>query len=403
MAVSFSQFLLTAMVWLLLSPVALFAQDISSNSLKNPIGLEDWRPEVNLVDFSSNLVLEQLPMLDSILDRYQFFFMGEEHWKTINTEIQWSFLRYLHQQAGVRNLIVEGGYSFGFLLNQYLSSGDEGILKKALTNIPVCPEDQRSMYRRIYRYNQNLDPEDRIQVTGIDVEHSPELVLQVLYTLRPEAKEVPRAIRKEMKQLVELHESYYIVKSDVKRFFKRMGKSMARNEAVHREYWGTDFARVRMLAENTLAGYEFKYLKAMIFEDTWQERESQMYSNFIALQPYMAQGGYFAQFGVLHTDLHESSQWEFPTLAQRLNKIDGSPVEDQVLTISRYVRRMDERYEALGQGEPMRRLIKYLERRYPDQIVLCNMLGPDSPFPKLGKNFQYLILIDEDLEESACN
>lgn len=385
---------------LLSLPAAVLAQD---NTLKHKTGVDfPWKEQMSPIPYDPDSGSWELPLLDSVVDRYQFFFMGEEHWKTINTRLQLSFLLYLHQKAGVQNLIVEGGYSFGFLINQYLASGDEGILRKALTNIPVCPEDQRAMYRRIYTYNQTLEPADRIQVTGIDVEHSPELALQVLHTLRPEGAEPDRRIRRDIEQIAELHESYYIVKSDVKRFFKRFARSLERRTEEHRAYWGDDYARVALLAENTLAGYDFKLIKAMIFEDTWQDRESQMYRNFVTLQPYMAQGGYFAQFGVLHTDLYQSSQWEFPTLAQRLDRRQESPVSNQVLTISRYVRQMDDRYETLGQGEPLRRLVRHAEHRYPGQVVLCNLMGPQSPFPNLSRNFQYLILIDEELEESAC-
>ncbi len=385
------------------SSLLLNAQSLSKEKKDARESLPYWDQQISPVDFDEAEGLYELPLLDSVIDRYQFFFMGEEHWKTINTQLQLSFLLYLHQKAGVQNLIVEGGYSFGFLINEYLRTGNEGILRKALTNIPVCPEDQRAMYRQLYAYNQKLDPEDRIQVTGIDVEHSPELALQALYTLRPDDREVPRRIRKQLHQLAELHESPYIVKSDVRRFFKRFARSVERHAEEHRDYWGADFGRVALLAENTLAGYDFKLIKAMIFEDTWQEREAQMFRNFVVLQPYMANGGYFAQFGVLHTDLYQSSQWEFPTLAQRLNRLQESPVSDQVLTISRYVREMDERYEDLGKGEPLANMIRDVERRYPGQVVICNMTGPQSPFPNLSRNFQYMIFIDEELEESACD
>ncbi len=362
-----------------------------------------WFYHMTPVSYDLDSAAVELPLLDSVVGGYQFFFMGEEHWKTINTQLQLSFLLYLHQKAQVRNLIVEGGYSFGFLLDQYLQTGDEGILRKALTNIPVCPEDQMAMYERLYQYNRQLPEEARIHVTGIDVEHSPELALQVLHTLRSADQQPPQKIEKYIQRIADLHESHTIVRSDVKRFFRRFSRSLNRHEAAHRAYWGKDFGRIRLLADNTMAGYRFSVLKAMIFQRTWQKREARMYENFLQLQPYMADGGYFAQFGVLHTDLYQSSQWDFPTLAQRLNRLQGSPVTDQVLTISRYVRRMDERYDDLAQGEPVRRMVRHAERRFPGQVVLCSLIGNESPFPQLSRNFQYLLLIDENLESSSCD
>jgi hypothetical protein len=340
-------------------------------------------------------------MLDGVLDDYQFYFTAEEHWQSINTQIQFSFLSYLHQKAGVRNFIVEGGYSYGFLLNRYLETGDERLLKKVVNDIPVCPENQLDLFREIRAYNQQLSPEDRIQVTGIDLEHSAELSLQCLNTLMPE-KAPPRAIARKMRQINQLHQSEYYVEREVKQFFKSLERDLGRREDAYRQYWGDDYPRFRLIVENAVQGFGFDFLRILLFPTKWQEREERMYNNFLVLQRYMKPGKYYAQFGALHTDIKESFRWDFPSLAHRLNYFGTSPVENEVLTISRYFRDMKENYDRLGESDRLHRMMRQIDRHYSDEIVLLNLMGQDSPFPRLNKTFQFIMLLDEDLEEDRC-
>ncbi|MEM7660347.1 MAG: hypothetical protein AAF399_29850, partial [Bacteroidota bacterium] len=359
---------------------------------------------VQPLDLEDDSLFESFVMLDSIVEDYQFFFTAEEHWKTINTQIQFRFLTYLHQKAGVQTLILEGGYAYGFLINQYLETGDVRLLRKALTDIPVCPDDQQTMYELLYEYNQGLPESERIQVAGIDLEHSPELALQVMSHLQP-TEAPPAAISKMIVRIKELHQSRYYDEREVKRFFKRFGKQLNKKESLYRTYWGTEYDRLNLLVENTLAGYKFGLIKALVIPNTWQVREQQMFHNFLTLQPYFKSGGFYAQFGALHTDIEESLKWEFPSLAHRLNYFQESPVSDQVMTITRYLRKMEEQYQQMGEGEAtaLQVMVDQVGQRFPDQVVLCSMIAPSSPFLNLRKNAQFMLWISPDLEAETCD
>lgn len=361
-------------------------------------------PSLLPLPLDSLVAFPSLPPLDTVVDGYRFFFVGEEHRHRINSRLQLAFLLYLHQRAGVRNLIVEGGYSTGFLLNQYLTTGDSGILQKVLTNIPVCPEDQMALFRQLYHYNQAQPDSLRIRVMGIDLDHSPELSLQVLHTLLPAEATVPQAIAPLIMRIPALHQSPYLDRGEVKRFFKRLARSLARYPEAHAQLWGSHAARVRHLVDNTLAGYRFGLIKAMLFQRVWRTREARMYANYLTLRPYLARGGSFAQFGMLHTDLGPSSEWNFPTLAHRLQHRSDSPVRGDVLTISRYVSHLEERYQTLGgiEAERLRLLVRRADATFPGQVVLAPLLGPDSPFPRLSRSFQYILLISPQADRSPC-
>ncbi len=341
-------------------------------------------------------------LLDSVVPNYRFFFTAEEHWRTINTEIQYAFLRYLHDHAGVRNLILEGGFSYGFLINRYLQQGDERLLRKALTNIPVCPNNLENMFHSLRAYNLKLPEEERIAVWGIDLEHSQELSLQSLNTLLPEGTPSEK-IRWHVDKIKQLHTSPEYDKGRVKQFFSKLEKQIADNPQDYLEFWGDDFDLLCLITQNATAAFHFSVFKTILNPEQWQVREEQMYGNFLALQKRFKPGNYYAQFGALHTDINRSIQWSFPTLAHRLNHFDNSPVENQVMTISRYMDGMNENYSRLGDTEAFSTAIRKIKADLRGDAVLLRLVGKDTPFPELSKTFQCILFLDEDLTEDGCN
>ncbi|MDP5171208.1 MAG: hypothetical protein NWR72_13270 [Bacteroidia bacterium] len=388
------------MRFLILIPVlmAFFSGSSSVAQQLDSAYLQEYAQPINLEDPE----YQSFGMLDTIVPGYSFFFTAEQHWRSINTQIQFSFLRYLHQHANVRHLIVEGGYSYGFLLNEYISSGDEQLLDKVMKDVPICPENQKVLFRNIHDYNRYLPEADKIEVTGIDLEHSPVLVLQTLNRLLP-TEEPPRKIRKYITELKELHASPYYNEAEVKKFFKRFAKHVERHSTDYVAYWDKDFPIFAMIVENSVQGFQFTWLRSTLFQKSWQERETSMYRNFLTIAPTLKAGNYYAQFGALHTDIKEPRIWDFPSLANRLNFQANSPVNGEVLTISRYVRNMSDNYERLGEHEELQELVNTLESRFHDSVVLFSLIGPGSPFREMSKTFQFIMLIDEDLEADACD
>ncbi|MEL6250605.1 MAG: hypothetical protein AAFR87_01235 [Bacteroidota bacterium] len=354
-----------------------------------------------VINLSSDSTHQSFDMLDSAVREHEFFFTAEQHWKAVNSQLQFSFLQYLHQKAGVRNLLLEGGYSYAFLINKFLETGDHRLLEKVLEDIPICPKDQRQLFERIRSYNLSLPKEDWIQVHGIDLEHSPILSLQSINNMLP-AKEIPNGIAKRIERLLELHQSPYYDKAEVKKFFRGLNKDIKRRESDYRIFWGEDFEIFQMITLNTVQAYRFTVFNATFFKKSWEKREERMYANFLLTKEKMKNGKFYAQFGALHTDINTSSRWEFPTLANRLNYSTDSPVKGKVLTISRYFRKLNSDYQKPGEYKILESMMSMAEKRFSDSIVLFSMVGNKTPFKELSKTFQYIILIDPDLEQEGC-
>lgn len=368
---------------------------------QNQIDSTKWSNYVHPLVIQGDSGFISFEPLDEVVPEFSFFFTGEEHRKKINTQLQLNFLLYLHQTAGVKNLIVEGGYSYGYLLNSYVKTGNERILDKALAVAPICPDNMRDMYRKIFEYNQKLSADEQISVVGIDLEHTPELALQVLNLQIPN-KSFPRAVKKRLKQVRKLHESSYIDDRQVARMFKRLYRDMQQKKTAYKSFIGENYGIFEMIVENTVAGYNFNWFNIALSTKSWKSREDQMYRNFLAVQGELQEGGCYAQFGALHTQLAKGLSWDFPTIARQLNEKGNSPVKGKVMAITRYLRNFEDEYANWSENEDLVDMINYVEKAYPDRVVLCRLAGENSPFQNISKAFQYMIYIDEDLEEIRC-
>lgn len=361
-----------------------------------------WRENIYPLEIDGDSTFSSFQALDSIVANYRFFFTAEQHWRTINSQIQFAFLTYLHQKAGVRNLILEGGFTYGYLINRYLETGDKRLLRRVLNDIPVCPKDQMKMFEKLRNYNAQFPPEDQIMVTGIDLEHSPELALQGLHTLIPPDRVPAQEIASLIDEISALHQSTVFEKAKVNRLFQKLNRDFGRRGTDHETYWRQDYALVKLIVENALHGKSFSLVRAILFRKTWEKREEHLFDNFIALQPRMKPGNYYAQFGALHTDIKASINWKFPSLAHRLNFYTQSPVEGEVMTVSRYFRKMASEYNRLGEEDKLTQMIRFAENNYEVPVVLCSMIGKNSPFAEMSKTFQYIMLLDPGAEAPPC-
>lgn len=375
-----------------------------TDSLDYPAGPDtlNWRGLTQPLMLSGDKNFASFGLLDSSVGDFQFFFTGEQHYQKINARLQWQFLRYLHQRGNVRTLILESGYSYGMIVNEYLKTGNQKLLDKALAVSPICPENQRKLYQLIYQFNEGLPEAERIYVLGIDLEYEPELSLQALNQLM-EGDNYPKAISKNLRKLRRLHRSDYYDEQEVRRFFKRMQADMERNIVAHVDYWGDNFPTAAYIVDNTVRGQKFGPVQLIfqeIMEDKnlWEEREQRMFENFLLLRKQAQKGNYYGQFGTLHAFL-QPVYWEFPSLARRLNTRKDSPVKGKVLSIVRYIPDLVASSYQPQEQSLVSEVADYVSESYPGNVVLTRL---SESLVSLQGLSQYMLIIDPELLEPAC-
>ena len=161
-----------------------------------------------------------------------------------------------------------------------------------------------------------------------------------------------------------------------------------------------------MILENLVQGFDMPVLREFVYaHGDDKKRELRMYNNFRKLHKNgrLKAGNYFGQFGGIHTEIQPAINWGFPTLAQSLNEHNYSPVKGKVLTISKYFRSAPQIYEKFKEHESFLEVMEEVEAHYEEEVVLFRLLGNEEQFPKMSKDFQFLLLIPEELEAIPCN
>lgn len=112
----------------------------------------------------------------------RLYVAGEQHGIAENQALEYAFLTQLHRRAGVHLYFQELSYSSSLLLDRYLQTGDEQALERAFRGFTGTYSNSRDLlrlYRRIRRYNEGLEPAERIRVVGFDIEHQPRTAFAV--------------------------------------------------------------------------------------------------------------------------------------------------------------------------------------------------------------------------------
>lgn len=114
----------------------------------------------------------------------QLFLSGAKwHGTTYNYDLQYSMFTALNQQAGVKTMLLDSGYGTAQVYNDYLQTGNPEFLKMALDGIRFSSsscDEHRMMWKKLYEYNQDLPPGEKLSIIGIDVEYQIDTAINYL-------------------------------------------------------------------------------------------------------------------------------------------------------------------------------------------------------------------------------
>ncbi len=117
--------------------------------------------------------------LDASFYEKQFYMVGEIHGFAKSPEIDFELFKHLNQKTGVRYYMSEVDYSQAYFLNEYLETGNDSTLHRALENWLVIQarnnKDYYEKWQKLYNYNISLRKNEKIVVLGCDVVSDMEL------------------------------------------------------------------------------------------------------------------------------------------------------------------------------------------------------------------------------------
>lgn len=293
------------------------------------------------------------------------FLAGENHTFLESNSLLWvQNIKYLHSNAGVRNVLMEAGGSIGWLVNQYVQTGDTFYLS-AITEYTF--DEYSESFKSLKRFNNKLDSTEKIKVIGIDLERSAPLALKVLSMLMPKDKTPHDSISlhieaiegmvkyQEIEKLEESEED----KQDPFKIFKYLGKSYRERPTIrrvidnfygHKEYYkdflGDNFNQFEDVVYGLKKALEWFDMEEDDATQGYIFREQYMFGRFREVYDSNA-GGYYGQFGRCHTtktrvDQNTCKWYAFKSFANRLSEDPNLGLADKVFTMGILYKNGDE-------------------------------------------------------------
>lgn len=256
-----------------------------------------------------------LEVLEPLVAGHRVFITGENHDHVVkNGLIEFKLLRFLHEKAGVRNLLLELGEARGWYANRYVNDID--------THSKYCLQATTSVKHmkaldEIRTWNLTLPAEQRIQIHGIDVERFNDIALMRLSDFLPKTQ-VPENLYttvhaihqaagwlkhnglKEFEvnaknenfesatQPFSIDQTLYLINQDIDSLEKELKK-----------WLGSGYPQVQQ-ALNSIKEYnQWVNYKNSTFYYTW--REENMYRKLTALLNKDTAARFFGQFGRCHS------------------------------------------------------------------------------------------------------
>jgi hypothetical protein len=240
----------------------------------------------------------------------KFIMSGEIHGVPSNMMLKYQFLIHAYKNNNVRYLVMEAGPAMAYAVNEYLSTGDESLLKFST----YCFMELE-FWRALKAFNEQVNPADKIEVIGFDFDwiEPYRYVVKDILTPKPEYKE----------------NTNQTIKSIINELDNK-----ATNESIPRLN-----SKIKELlnSEDSIFNNDISSNKVTLDLIAWNQvpataqitRDKETYKNIVRGSESFNKGNFFAQYGVSHVNKTRAC------LTTLLHKSSDSPFYGKVVSISR--------------------------------------------------------------------
>ncbi len=347
---------------------------------------------------------EGLELLDSVVGDYSVFITGENHTYTeSNARLWFKMIKYLNEKAGVRNVMFEYGQTYGFLVNEYMKTGDSALFNSI--DRFAYPE-YSAVIKELKVYNDSLPNNRKLHFTAIDIDRGVYPIVKALDYLLAHRNTMPSDSISLHIQSVQSLASYNDYKLDeelkypdgftfkTRSTLTLLAANFVANRQDYIDHLGDDYEPFHKIIEDQYNARE-KWQQYQQLEAVQQYifRENYMHQVFLK-ERSQNPGNWFGQFGRCHTTKshkeNNSCEWfEFNSLAQRIKNTKGGELQNQVLTLAQV-------YETDRNFGPMHEenedgFRQYFKRMPANSLVIRDITKDSSLNAGYGQDFDYLI------------
>lgn len=282
-----------------------------------------------------------LKVISNSIEDKEIIFTGEGHGVKQNTDIKFKFLNYLIDNWDLKYYVTEMGHSEAMMLNEYLATGDEEILKETFQDWRSAGAivEEFDAYKKLYEKNKSLPEDRKITILGIDSASMSEkhikkymnIILSKVGTLPKELKAFENNLSK--LDLVGANTTKFYLKKEeleekkkaVLEIVKDMENHIKDNRELYEKTFKKDLFNIEFILENikdlqTLPKAFGSSPSVKTDLELLNMRENYTYKNFKKLCDHYPKGKYYFHFGAEHTVLKET--WGLQSIAIKLQKDD---------------------------------------------------------------------------------
>lgn len=262
---------------------------------------------------------------------YRVFLAGEYHAQTKGYQSKKMLIQYLHEKQDVDYLICELGMGQGFLLDDYIQTGNEEnliFMMEELEGTLAYTQDEYQLWKWLYDYNQQQPENDKLHIIGLDIEFQKKTSVRGLSLLMDNS--VTPA--KEIQPLIER------IKESDGTAVKEFPQALEKYPEQMKEVFGENFPWAEQYAKNVTATEKFFELNQSGGANAHQIRDDKMTDNlFFAMEQLPENAKFFGQFGAGHvlqseTTMDSLLKEKNNRFAMQLQEND-SPVKGEVCSI----------------------------------------------------------------------
>ena len=307
------------------------------------------------IDLDDNENFAGFTLLEDVLDDNIAYINGEDHrYRESNNKIQYKMFKYLHQNAGVNTMMLEFGFSRGYIIDKWVQTGDSmyyEILKLYSFSIDI------PMFEKLRNYRKNLEEADSFRIVGIDLDREYPIAIKAMAILLPDhAPPEPislsiEALRGMAEYLDFLWESYYENNLnfslgaadefyDTENFVDSMIVDFNRNREIYYEYLGEEFAVFEKIIKGTERSRIWNEYEKNDLPHAYTIRERYMYQRFKEEVFTHPNSKFFGQFGRCHiafVDQREACGWfNYNSVVNLINSDNDPRLKDKVVSIATF-------------------------------------------------------------------
>jgi len=374
-------------------------------------------PRAWIIDPNFNDSFSGFEVMDKAAQSGRFFLGGEDHrYMEFNSRMELKLMRYLHQKGGVRHMILELGFARGYVLQQYVQTGDS-VWLDLLDH--TTGSDYMEMYRSMREWNRALPDADKVIVTGIDVERYTDVPLLLLDHLLPDSG-IPDQLIVHVEAIKGLAKFIYNeaasedegaeygvseegndVSSDNYEIIPTLRTFLTQYDSMkpmYRKYLGQNFELADTLL-NSLRQY-------LIWEDyeytpyQYTYREKVMYDNMKTLLQRYPNGKFYGQFGRCHAGTAVQNGpcgWlNYHSIAQKMTTLMPEPVRNHVVTVGYFYsdgeEDDDEEDDEWRRPSAQERETENFEEETPEgSVALFSLDSLQQAYPTLANRYDFVL------------